>query len=177
MAQAKKHAFVDKMRSDVDRAAGVLFVDFTGMTVLQANALRAQLREVKVHYQVVKNTLMSRVLEGQPYEAAKDCLKGSHTGAVLGFEDPVTPAKVIYAFAKECDKIKVKGGIVDGAAIVPAAAEALSKLPSQRELQGEVVALAQGPGGKVAGALKAPSGKIVGAIDALVDRLGGGEEA
>lgn len=173
MAQPKKVAFVEQMRADVERAAGVLFVDFTGMTVEQADRLRRQLREAKVKYQVVKNTLMARVLEGKPYGDAAKCLKGTPTGVVLGFEDPVTPAKITYAFLKECDKIKVKGGIVDGGAIAPNAAEALSKLPSKEELQGTIVTLAKSPGGKIAGQIKSPAGRIVGAIEALVKRQGG----
>lgn len=177
MGQAQKSQFVEAMRADVARAPGVLFIDYTGLTVLKVNELRASLRAAKVRLVVVKNTLMSRVLDGQPYAAAQGCLKGTPTGVVLGFEDPVTPAKLVYEFAKTCDKVRVKGGIVDNGAITPVEAEALSKLPSQKELQGSIVALAKSPGGKLAGALKGPSGRIVGAIDALAERLGDGGAA
>lgn len=177
MGQAEKSQFVEAMRQDVARSPGVLFIDYTGLKVLQANELRASLRAAKVRLVVVKNTLMSRVLEGQPYEAAKACLKGTPTGVVIGFEDPVTPAKLVYDFAKTCDKVRVKGGIVDNGAIGPAEAEALSKLPSQKELQGAVVALAKSPGSNLLGAVQGPAGRIVGAIDALAERLDGGEAA
>lgn len=173
MALAKKQAFVAEMQAEVEKAAGVLFVDFFKLTVAQADALRSSLRAANVRYRVVKNTLMCRVLEGKPFESASKCLKGTPTGMVWSHEDPVTPAKLAYAFAKECDNFKVKGGVVDNQSITPAQAEALSQLPSKEELQGQIVTLAKSPGSKVAGQLKSPAGRIVGAVEALCERLEG----
>lgn len=173
MALAQKEAFVAEMRQEIGKAAGVLFVDYFKLTVAQADALRSSLRESKVHYRVVKNTLMGRVLSGTSYEKATDHLKGTPTGVVWASEDPVTPAKLAYAFAKECPNFKVKGGIVDGQAISKTEAEALSKLPSKQELQGSIISLAKSPGANLASQLKNPAGRIVGAIEALSDRLQG----
>jgi large subunit ribosomal protein L10 len=173
MALAPKKAFVADMQAEVDKAAGVLFVDFFKLTVAQANTLRASLRAGNVRYRVVKNTLMTRVLAGKPFESASQCLKGTPTGVVWSHEDPVTPAKLAYAFAKECNNFKVKGGIVDNQSISPAQAEALSELPSREELQGQIVTLAKSPGSKVAGQIKSPAGRIVGAVEALCEKLEG----
>ena len=171
MALAPKQKFVADMQGELGRAAGVLFVDFFKLTVAQADAFRASLREQNVQYRVVKNTLMTRALEGKPYADAAKCLKGTPTGVVWAYDDPVTPAKLAYAFAKECNNFKVKGGVVDDQAIAPAQAEALSKLPSKEELQGGIVTLAKSPGANLASQLKNPAGRIVGAIEALCDRL------
>lgn len=173
MALAPKQAFVAEMQAEVEKAAGILFVDFFKLTVAEANTLRRNLREAKVRYRVVKNTLMTRVLEGKPFESASKCLKGTPTGMVWSHEDPVTPAKLAYAFAKECEHFKIKGGIVESRSITTAEAEALSKLPSKEELQGQIVTLAKSPGSKVAGQLKSPAGQIVGAVEALCERLEG----
>jgi large subunit ribosomal protein L10 len=172
MSREDKEQFVQQMRQDVERAAGVLFLDYTGFTVAQAEVFRRKLREIpKVSYIVVKNTLMSRALEGTSFASAAKCLKGTPTGVVLGFEDPVTPAKITFEYLKECEQLKVKGGIVDKKAITPKEAEALSKLPSKAEMQGSIVALALSPGRKLAGQLKNPAGRIVGAIEALIKKL------
>jgi large subunit ribosomal protein L10 len=172
MARAKKDEFIARMKDNVQRAQGVLFVDFTGITVQKVDVLRRRLQAAGSAYHVVKNTLMGRVLEGTPYAGASACFKGTPTGVVLGYEDPVTPAKLTYAFIKECDKVRVKGGVVDNQAISAAQAAALADMPSREELQGMVVALAKSPGARIAGAIKSPSGNIVGAIEALCDRLG-----
>jgi large subunit ribosomal protein L10 len=167
MLRDSKDAFISEMRRDVERAAGVLFVDYTGLTVGQADGLRRKLRDAQVAYKVVKNTLMTRVLEGTPFAAAAKCLKGTPTGVVIGFEDPVTPAKLTFEYLKDCEQLKVKGGIVEKRAISSKEAEALSKMPSREEMQAAIVALALGPGRMLAAQVKNPAGRIVGAIEAL----------
>ena len=171
MARAAKDTIIQGMRDDVERAAGVIFLDYTGLTVAQADKFRRKLEAAQIVYKVVKNTLMARAVSGTPYEPIKNCFKGTPTGVVLGFEDPVTPAKLTYEFLKECDQLKIKGGIVDGKAIGVPETEALSQLPSKEQLQGSIVALALSPGGKLQGLLKGPGGRIAGAIAALVKRL------
>lgn len=176
MARAKKDEFIARMQKDIGRAQGLVFVNFTGITVAQVDVLRRRLQGANSAYHVVKNTLMGRVLAGTPFAEASKSFKGTPTGVILGYEDPVTPAKLTVDFIKECDKIRIKGGVVDGRAIAASDVDALSKLPSRQELQGMVVALAKSPGGKIVGALAGPSGRIVGAIDALCERLDSGED-
>jgi large subunit ribosomal protein L10 len=171
MSRDSKEQFVKDMKADLDKAAGVLFLDYTNLTVAQADGLRKKLREAQIAYKVVKNTLMSRALEGTSYADAAKCLKGTPTGVVLGFEDPVSSAKLTFEYLKDCENLKVKGGIVDKKAISPKEAEALSKLPSKVELQGLIIALAKSPGAKLMSQLKSPAGKIVGAIEALIKKL------
>ena len=171
MLRDGKEQFVQQMRQDVERAAGVIFLDYTGLTVAQADGLRRKLREGQVTYRVVKNTLMKRVLAGTSMEGASKCLKGTPTGVVIGFEDPVSAAKITFDYMKECgDHLKVKGGIVDQKAISPTEAETLSKMPSKPEILGSVVALALSPGGKLVSQIKSQAGRIVGAIEALVKK-------
>lgn len=173
MSRENKEQFVQQMRQDMERAAGVLFLDYTGLTVAQVDGFRRKMREAEITYVVVKNTLMSRALSGTSYEGASKCLKGTPTGVVLSFEDPVTPAKLTFEFLKDCENLKVKGGVVDSKPISAKEVESLSKMPSKAELQGEVVALAMSPGRNLAGQIKSPAGRIVGAIEALVEKLEG----
>jgi large subunit ribosomal protein L10 len=98
-------------------------------------------------------------------------MKGTPTGVVFGYDDPVSSAKVVFEYMQECKHLRVKGGVLDGKAISPVEAESLSKMPSRSELQAQIVQLALSPGRKIAGQLAAPASRIVGAIDALVKRL------
>jgi len=169
MERSDKEAFVTEMQGALEGAAGTVFVDYTGLTVNQVNAVRARFREAGIGYRVVKNTLMTRVLAGAAYEDAIKCLKGSPTGVVIGYEDPVAAAKLTFDLAKEFKSLKVKGGILDNQALDSAGTEALSKMPSQRELQAAVVSLALSPGSNLIGQIKSPAGRIVGAIEKLIE--------
>jgi large subunit ribosomal protein L10 len=173
MLREDKEAFVEKMQQDLQRAAGVLFVDFTGLTVEEADRLRIKYREAEVGYHVVKNTLMARALDAVGLPEAAECLKGSPTGVVIGYEDPVAAARLTFEFLKDSKHVRVKGGLVDKKPISSPQAEALSKMPGKRELQAEVLALAMSPASNLIKQFKSPAGRIVGAIDALVER---GEE-
>ena len=83
MSRESKQQFVDQMRSDLARAQGVLFLDYTGLTVAEADGLRRKLSAAQVTYRVVKNTLMARALEGAAFADVAKCLKGTPTGVVL----------------------------------------------------------------------------------------------
>lgn len=168
---ALKEAFVSDMRRDVARAAGVIFLDYTRFTVAQANVFRSRLRAAQIGYRVVKNTLMGRVLADTPYAAAADCLRGTPTGVVIGFDDPVAAARLTFEFMKECANLRVKGGIVEQRAINAAQTAELAKMPGRIELQGMVISQALSPGRNLMGAIKSPSGRVVGALEALVKRL------
>lgn len=172
MLRSEKEQFISKMQGELERASGVLFLDFTGLTVEEADVVRGKYRENNVGYQVVKNTLMTRALLGTGYENAADCLKGSPTGVVIGYDEPVTAAKVTFEMLEDNKHLRVKGGILDEKAIGVSEAEALSKMPSQEELQVEIITLAMSPGRYLLGQMKNPAGLLVGAIDQLVENLG-----
>lgn len=177
MNREQKNAFIQQVQGSLDVAAGFLFVDFTGLTVVEADQLRKKAREAQVSYRVVKNSLLTRALSNTSYATASKCLKGTPTGLVVGSDgDPVSPAKLAFDFAKECEHFKVKGGVVDSQTIGIDEAKALAALPSRAELQAAVVALAKSPGSTLAGQLKSPAGRIVGAVEALAKRLGEGSE-
>ncbi len=169
MLRAMKEEFVGQLSEEVHGAAGVLFVDFTGLTVAEADDFRNKLREANVGYKVVKNTLLTRALADRDYSDASGVLKGTPTGVVFGYEDPVAAAKATYDFLDDCKHIKVKGGVLDGKSISVDEAEALSKMPSREELIAGVMTLALSPARNLLAQVKSPGSKIAGAIEKLVE--------
>ncbi len=165
MLRHEKEQVVGDLKSRIEKAQAALFVDFTGLTVAEANVFRIRLREANISYRVVKNTLMKRAIAGTPLEAASQWLAGSPTGLVYSLEDPVAPAKVTYEFLKTCPHLKVKGGVMDNAAISSQEAEALSKMPSRREMQAQILGMATGVAGGLIAQIKSPAGRIVGALE------------
>jgi len=171
MLRTHKEEFVSTMKAEVAKAASVLFLDFTGLTVAEADSLRGKLRGAQVHYEVVKNTLMKRVLDGTPFAGAAQYLKGTPTGVALSYEDPSAAAKVTVEFVKECQHIKVKGGVLDATPIGPSEVEVLSKMPSRAELQAAVVAAAMSPGRKLVSQMLSAGQRIAGVIAKRVEDL------
>ena len=165
MDRASKEAFVSKVKESIEASPGALFLDYTGMTVNDINAVRRKFQESGITYQVVKNTLMARACADTPYAGVAELLKG----VVLGGEDAVSAAKLTFELLKDYEALKIKGGILDDAALDAKQAEALSKMPSRAELQAKIVGQALSPGANLAGQLKGPGGRILGAIEKLVE--------
>ncbi len=166
MFRPDKEKLVDKMKADFARSQAVLFLDFTGLTVAEERQFRRKIRETGGGYQVVKNSLMRRVLTGTAAEGATSWLKGSPTSIVLGFTDPVAVARTTYEFLKSCEHLKVKGSLLDKKPLTAVETEAFSKLPSRREMQAQILALIMSPASNLLRLLKGPAGRIVGAVDA-----------
>lgn len=163
----QKEQFVNDMKSELAKAAGVVFLDYTGLTVAEVEAIRRKVRASSVTYRVVKNTLMARALQGTAAEDAAQFLKGSPTGVVLGYSDPVATAKLALELTKESKHVRIKGGILDNKPLSSAETEALSNMPTKREMLAQVVGLALGPARRLLAQVKSPAGRIVGAVDKL----------
>ena len=63
MLRSEKDNFVSEMQGDLERSAGVLFLDFTGLTVAEADQVRHKYREINVGYRVVKTLLWVALLQ------------------------------------------------------------------------------------------------------------------
>jgi large subunit ribosomal protein L10 len=115
-------------------------VGFQGIKVADDERLRRELREAKLTYRVVKNTLAVRAAEGTPMEQIKESFTGA-TAIALSPDDPVTLAKVLSKWAKESPVFSFKAGVVEGRAIEVKDIEALANMPSKEELISKVMFL------------------------------------
>ncbi|MEZ4255308.1 MAG: 50S ribosomal protein L10 [Polyangiales bacterium] len=102
--RTQKAEEVARIRAGFDKAVSTVFLDFRGLTVVQATELRKRFREKGVEYIVTKNTLVEKALEGTSLaDNAAKFLKGP-TGVAWSFEDPSIAAKIVKAFRKEAPK-------------------------------------------------------------------------
>ena len=63
-AYKQKQVIIDEIKDKFERATSVVVVDYIGITVAEADAMRKKLREADVDYTVYKNTLVNRAIEG-----------------------------------------------------------------------------------------------------------------
>jgi large subunit ribosomal protein L10 len=167
MLKNEKQTLVSKMQT------GAIFLDFTGLTVAEANELRKKVRgegKGAITYRVLKNTLLKRAMSGTTFEDAGKFLKGTPTGVMIGV-DPVATAKLTFEFLKTTEHLKIKGGVVEAKPINSRETEALSKMPGRLELLGQIIAKAQAPGRNLVSQIKSPGSRIAGAIKALAEKL------
>ena len=141
--EAKK-ATVAAMSEQIKAATAGVFVDYKGITVADDTALRKELRENGVEYFVVKNTILSRAIEGTSVEGMKSVLEGT-TALALSKEDYTAAARILCKFAEGHDNFKVKSGFLDGGVADIATIESLAKLPTKEVLLATVCSAFQAP--------------------------------
>ena len=152
------------------KVEGAVFTSVSGLTVGQSTELRKRFRAAGVGYEVVKNTLARRALEGTDMSVAAEYLDGP-TAVAWSFEDPAAAARVVCDFQKEADKLEIRGGYVGGRGIDDAGVKALSTMPTFEELRAQLLGVINGVGSKLLAQINAPAQHIAGVLQARKDDL------
>ena len=135
---SQKKELVERLSKQLAEAEISLLVDYKGLTVLQVTELRAKLRDAGVQMEVVKNTLLRRASEGTETALMGDLFKGPNA-IVVSQDDPVAPAKIIVDFAKDNEKLEIKGAALAGKLLSEDEIKQLAKMPSKEELLAKLV--------------------------------------
>jgi len=162
MERAQKESAVGTLKQRFDKMTSVVLVDYQGLNVEEVTKLRNDFRKSGVEYRVVKNTLIKLAIKGQPWaDAFGKTLRGM-TGVAWSFEEPSAAAKVVKAFRKDNEKLKVKGGLVDGV-LVPAdkVESELATMPGKDELRAQLLMTLQAPLTQFVQLLNAPAQNLV----------------
>jgi len=157
------------------RARIAIVTESAGLPVNQVTELRKQLRGVKAEYRIMKNTLAIRASEGTGLAGLKAHLKGP-TGMVIGYDDPVLPAKILRDWIgaeKRDEKIKVTVGVLEGKLVQAADLAAIAKLPKKEVLIAMLLSAMQGPIRGVVYTLSAVLSKFVRVVAAIQDKRKG----
>jgi large subunit ribosomal protein L7/L12 len=147
MKKTDKNEAVATMHERFASARIAIVTECAGMPVNQVNDLRRKLRQAKANLHVVKNTLAIRAIGGTPLVPLQAFFKGQ-SAIVIGYDDPVLPAKVIRDFirSEKCEeKLQLKGAILDGNELDPARISSVADLPSRPELLSMLLSAFQGP--------------------------------
>ncbi len=140
MKLEEKKRITQDLNERFSKAAVVIVTDYKGLDVDAINDLRRKLRKEEIEYQVVKNSILVRASEETDVALIKETFKGP-SAVALSYSDPIAPAKVLTAFAKDHDVFEIKVGVMDGKILDANKIEALSALPSREVLLGTFVSV------------------------------------
>lgn len=130
---AKKQSEAEELKNKFEKSKLVILADYRGINVEDITKIRADLRKSNSEYVVAKNSTLRFAVKGTEIEGISEYLEGP-TAVTFSYEDYVTPAKVLYDYAKDSEFYKIKAGIMDGKVISAEEVIKLAKLPSKEML-------------------------------------------
>ncbi len=129
----QKETEVKALAEKFKEAKVILLTDYRGINVSDDTMLRNDIRKANAEYKIIKNNIIRRALDLNG-ESELDSLLEGPTAVVIGNEDYLEPAKVIYNFTKKNEFYKIKGGVIEGKVMTADEIITLAKLPSRETL-------------------------------------------
>ena len=176
MNRTEKEQTISSLQKQIEQYRGAVLANFRGLTVEQINQIRQRLREEKVSFHVVKNTLMKLASKGTDFEKVNQYLEGP-TAIAISYGNPVSLIKILLDFVKTQPLLEIKVGLVEGELVAPGEMKALASMPSREVLLAQILGGIQMPAAQVGGVLHSLFQQVLGVLQARVDQLAGSADS
>lgn len=162
------------LQREFQQMGSCVVVEFGKLLPKQDIEIRAKLREAGVRYRVVRSRLAEKAFEGLRLDMGK-ALTGRCGVAIAQKEGAIQAAKILRDWIKKTKDapLQIKGGVVEGAAYVGAAASSIADLPDRHTVNTQIVTAISGPARSLATLVSAVAGGLARCIQAKVDKGGG----
>jgi large subunit ribosomal protein L10 len=166
--RTEKREVVTTLNGLVKDAGTIVVAHYSGLTVADMTALRAQMREAGAGVRVAKNRLVKLALEGTDVAHISDLFEGP---TVIAYsQDPVAAARVAIDFAKTNEKLVVLGGAMGAINLDFDGIKALAALPSLDELRAKLVRMISTPATRIAQVVGAPAAQVARVLSAHAEQ-------
>ena len=134
-----KQELVNAAVEKFNKAKSVVAFDYQGLTVEAFMKLRRNLLKAGCEIVVLKNNISRRAATEVGFADFAETLTGPKA-ICFSYQDEVSPAKELFQFAKENDKVKVASGIVCGKTVGFDELQVIATLPSYETLLTQLAA-------------------------------------
>jgi large subunit ribosomal protein L10 len=139
----QKKAIVSGL-SEMTECASVIAADYRGLTVAEMSMLRSKAHEAGIVVKVTQNTLARRAFANTKLEPLSEVLLGP-TVLIFSPEDPGVSARLVRAFAKDHEKLAVKGLIVESEFLAPEQLKEVANLPTKEQAISTLLSVMMAP--------------------------------
>jgi large subunit ribosomal protein L10 len=166
MLKVEKEKTVNELKEKFSETKSVFLTDFRGLNVEEMSKLRRELKKGGAEYRVTKNTLIRMAAQQSGLEAIADYLKGP-TGLVLSYQDPVTPAKILYEIRQKTEKPKIKAIWMEGRLLDENYLKRIATLPPREVIIAQILSGLNAPLSNFIGTIQGMLRNFVGVIEAI----------
>lgn len=139
-----KKVVVSEIENYAKDAVSIVLVDYRGLTVAGATALRNKTRENGGTYKVYKNRLMKIAFDKLGITFPASDYEGT-TAVLFHNTDEALPAKIILDASAENKSLKLKSGFVKGKYYNESEINELAKIPSREVLVAQLLGMLTNP--------------------------------
>ena len=168
MPKIEKIELVSKIKEELSAADAVWVVDYRGLSVKQSESLRNAIRAQGAALKIYKNSFTELALKELDLPELGEILQGP-SAFVFVNGDPVSSAKALKVFAKENDKLQIKGGLLNKALVTADQIKVIADLPSREELIAKLLGTIQNPLTSIVCVLNGPAEKFVRTLSAVAE--------
>jgi large subunit ribosomal protein L10 len=176
MPTAEKAQTIDELTTKLRDSKGAVILDYRGLNVADISALRRQLAAEQVEFHVAKNTLLRIAADRAQVEIEPELLTGP-TAIAFGWENEVTPARLLSEYVRRSRIVSLKGGIIGGRSINAEAVNRVADLPPRDQLLAQLLGGMNAPLAQTLGLVQAQARKMAGLFEALREQKAGAEAA
>ncbi len=170
MYRTEKEEVIGPLHEKMAKAKAAILAEPKGLDVATVTELRRKLREAKVEYRIVKNTLAARAAKGTPVEPLAEKFVGP-TAIVMSYGDVVAPAKLLVDFMKDRESFAIRTAVIEGKVVDANGVKSLAKLPGLPELRGQLLGMLNAPAQKLARMIGTPGQQLARVLGARKDQL------
>lgn len=160
----QKEAEVQKFIDGLKGAKATVFADLSTLKVNASSSLRRKAEKESVDIATAKKTLLRLAFKEAGIDNVDPKSLPGSVSMLLGSGDEIAPAKIIEAFRKENEGVKILGGILESKWLSADEIKALALLPSRQEMLAKLVGTLNAP---VSGFVNVLAGNLRGLVTAL----------
>jgi large subunit ribosomal protein L10 len=168
--RSDKNNFVQKLKDELNSSSSVIVAHYAGLSVLETDKLRKEMRDNGAKFKVTKNRLTKLALADTQYESITDLFNGPT--AIAYSNDSVAPSRVAVDFEKKYKNFKIIGGSFEGEKIDQKKINFLATLPSLDGIRGKLIGLISAPAQKIASVLQEPGAQLARLMTSRSKELG-----
>jgi large subunit ribosomal protein L10 len=176
MSKLVKDTITRELADRYGAQTNAVWVELVGIDGITTNDFRRDLRSRHMRLEIVKTSLFKRALSGRPLGRLADNLEGP-AALLTGGETAIDVAKMLQDWLPRLQKLRVRGALLEGEFLDEARCKDLARMPSKRDLQGQLVGMILAPGANVVSAILAGGGNLAGCLKVLIEKLEKGEAA
>lgn len=163
-SKLQKQETVQSLGEGLKSAKAVVFANFQGLKVSEAEELRRECRKNNITVIAAKKTLVKRACEDMGLKDVNPKVFAGGVATFMALGDEISAARIVNTFAKTHEILQIFGGVFEGKFIDVTSVKSLANLPSKQELLSRLVGSLNAP---VSGFVNVLAGNLRGLVGVL----------